>query len=195
MIDKDKMRSLLYDEYCAELSASLSTVTQGEIDAAILKIVETVKSENMIWIIGNGGSSATASHFAADLMRPIKSNCRVRASSLSENSIRVTAIGNDFGFENIFSYQLENLAKPGDLLVILSASGKSLNLLNAIHCANSLEIGTFSMVGFDGGFLKDSTDLCLHFRTKNGAYEIAEDCHSLTSHYLAKSVRQSLEFL
>lgn len=195
MVSEIKRRSLFHDEYYSELSSSLSTVTQDELDATIFNIVETVKSNNRIWIIGNGGSSATASHFAADLMRPIKSKYRVRASSLSENSIRITAIGNDFGFENTFSYQLENLANPMDLLIILSASGRSINLLNGVRCANAIGVRTSSMVGFDGGLLKDLSESHLHFRTKMGAYEIAEDCHSIACHYIARSVRQSLEIL
>jgi D-sedoheptulose 7-phosphate isomerase len=196
MYSESKEPNLFHDGYMKELTLSISTVSQQEINLAIDKILDTAIYGRRIWVIGNGGSAATASHFAADLMRPTKQNkYRVMATSLAESSIRITAIGNDYGFEKSFDYQIGNLASSGDLLVVLSASGRSSNLVNGVNRAKTMEVETISMVGFDGGFLKKLTGLSLHFETTDGAYEIAEDCHSLICHYIARSVRLSLETL
>lgn len=196
MVVKSSKRELFHSQYLKELASALATVSQKEIDAAIERIIKAVTSEKRIWVIGNGGSAATASHFAADLMRPInQEKYRVRATTLSESITRITAIGNDYGFEKIFDNQINTLAQPGDLLVAISASGNSLNVLNGVRRAKSMKIEILSMVGFSGGSLKNRSTQCLHFQTKEGAYEISEDCHSLICHYIAKSVRTELEKL
>jgi D-sedoheptulose 7-phosphate isomerase len=193
---KDNKLYLFHEEYLKELNKSISTVSQEEIDLVIEKIVSIVQHGRRIWAIGNGGSAATASHFVADLMRPTnQKRYRVMATSLAESSIRISAIGNDYGFEKSFEYQLSNLAGSGDLLVVMSASGRSPNLINGVNFAKGMGVETISMVGFDGGSIKRLTELCLHFQTVIGAYEIAEDCHSLICHYIAKNVRLVLEQL
>ena len=180
--------------YLGEVVLAVNSVAQSEIEGVIDCLVKAIVSENRIWIIGNGGSSATASHFAADLMRRGNQNkYRVRAASLSESPTRITAIGNDFGFEKIFEHQISNLANKGDILVSISASGNSPNLIRGLRSAKSLQVYTVSIVGFLGGVLKKESDLCLHFFTKEGAYEAAEDSHSIVCHYIAMNVRRILD--
>lgn len=169
------------------------SVSKEKIDLVIGRLVAAAKTGNRIWLIGNGGSAATATHFAADLMRPLKNKkYKVRACSLSDNGIAISAIGNDFKFEDIFVKQIANLASVGDILFAISASGNSMNLIKSVELARDLKMFTISMVGFKGGTLKSICDNSLHFQTKVGEYEIAEDSHSIASHYIAMEVRRHL---
>jgi len=180
--------------YAEGVLLALDSETQARIEEVIYCLINATLAEKRIWIIGNGGSSATASHFSADLMRQsLQEKFKVRATSLSESLTRITALGNDYGFEVIFENQIQKLADEGDVLVLLSASGKSLNLIKALHCAKGLGLKTVSLVGFQGGALKQESDICLHFLTKEGAYETAEDSQSIVCHYIAINVRQGLD--
>ena len=182
------------DFYYTQVTSALRSVAQEKIDKVIDLIVKSVISDQRIWIAGNGGSSATASHFAADLMRPgQQEKYWVKAISLSESTPRVTAIGNDFSFEEVFGRQIKSLASSNDLLVLLSASGNSPNLIRCLRTANEMKVLTLSLVGFQGGVLKAESQHCLHFPTDSGAYEVAEDAHSIMCHYIAMMVRARLE--
>ena len=181
-------------KYANEVTSALSSVSDNDIEEVIECIISASIKTKKIWIIGNGGSSATASHFAADLMRRNNQEIfRIRASSLSESSSRLTAIGNDFAFEDIFEVQIQDLAGEGDILIALSASGNSPNLIKGVLRAKEMKLKVISMVGFDGGKLKNQSDISLHYVTDIGSYEIAEDAHSLTCHYIANRVRGKLE--
>jgi D-sedoheptulose 7-phosphate isomerase len=181
--------------YIAEVSSAIATVDSWEIERIIDCLVSLTITGKRIWIIGNGGSSATASHFAADLMRGLSDHqkYKIRATCLSESAARVTAIGNDFSFEEIFDRQIRSLASEGDILFLLSASGNSPNLIQGLRRAKEMNINTLSMVGFRGGVLKQESDICLHTVTEVGAYEIAEDSHSILCHYIAMNVRRRLD--
>ena len=193
MVESRIVRSL--DSYAREVASALCSVSEKKIDEMVNCLVAASIQNKKIWIIGNGGSAATASHFAADLMRKNdRVSYKVRAICLSESSTRVTAIGNDFGFERIFERQVHDLAEEGDVLIALSASGNSPNLINGVSQAKKMGLRVLSMVGFEGGSLKAQSDFCAHFITKNGEYEIAEDAHSISCHYIAMSVRSQLEF-
>lgn len=184
------------NSYHKEVSSALESVSQSDLNRVINRIAKTVVSANRIWIAGNGGSSATASHFSADLMRSgIQKKYYVRAISLSESTARVTAIGNDYSYDEIFERQILSHASANDLLILLSASGNSQNLIRGLRAAKELEIQSISFVGFDGGILKKESDLFLHFSTNVGAYEVAEDAHSLACHYIAMNVRAQLDHL
>jgi D-sedoheptulose 7-phosphate isomerase len=184
------------DNYHTQVALALKSVAQEDIDEVIESIIRTVVSNQVIWIVGNGGSSATASHFAADLMRPgNQEKYRVRAMSLGESIPRVTAIGNDFSFEEVFERQIRGFASSNDLLILLSASGNSPNLIRGIRRAKEMKLLTISLVGFQGGILKSESHNTLHFKTDLGAYEAAEDAHSIVCHYIAMTVRAKLEIV
>jgi D-sedoheptulose 7-phosphate isomerase len=180
--------------YFSDIGFALSPVEQNRIEEVIDCIVSSTISQNRIWIIGNGGSAATASHFAADLMRQTnQKKFKVRASCLSESTAKITAIGNDYSFDDIFARQIWSLADKSDVMISLSASGNSPNLVQGIRRAKAMELTTISFVGFQGGVLKRESDIVLHFPTNVGAYEIAEDAHSIVCHYIAMQVRRRLE--
>jgi D-sedoheptulose 7-phosphate isomerase len=181
----------LKSEYLPRLVKTLTDLDAEMLSESIIKVSKKLDDRNTVFIIGNGGSAATASHFATDLGKTkSKSGRPGSAVSLCDNLSIITAVANDDSFEKVFTSQLEMLAKPGDLLISISASGKSPNLIKAVEYANANGIDTLSFVGFDGGKLKEISSLCLHVPTKFGDYGIAEDAHSVICHYIAEQLRK-----
>ncbi|MGH7847516.1 MAG: D-sedoheptulose-7-phosphate isomerase [Candidatus Binatia bacterium] len=140
----------------------------------------------MIYIAGNGGSAATASHWVNDLGKGAKAagQAPLRVMSLSDNISWLTALANDEGYERSFAGQLENFARPGDVLVVISASGNSPNLMRAVEMARGRGLVTVGLLGFDGGALKPMVDECLYLPTHKGAYGLVESGHGLLCHIL-----------
>lgn len=140
-----------------------------------------------IFIIGNGGSASTASHLAEDLAlcagggedKPF------RALSLCDSVPYISALGNDEAYENVFTGQIRNLYRPGDVLVVLSASGNSKNLINAIDYVNSKGGETFGLIGFDGGEAKKKCTYHITVSTHKGHYGPVESMHLLLLHVVS----------
>lgn len=151
-------------------------------------IFETISNNKNIWLIGNGGSAATAEHFEIDLMyvKSALSNGCIRITALTSNSAVITAIANDLGFKYIFSSQLERKAAEGDLCVIISASGSSENLIEAVKVCKLKQVKTLGLLGFDGGALLKLVDSSLHVLTETGAYGMVEDIHLSICHQISK---------
>jgi D-sedoheptulose 7-phosphate isomerase len=139
-----------------------------------------------VYIAGNGGSAATAAHWVNDLGKGAKESKRapLRVMSLSDNVSWLTALANDEGYERVFSGQLENFARARDVLVVLSASGNSPNLLRAVELARARKLITIGFLGFDGGALKNMVDEVLLLPTRKGAYGLVESGHDLLCHVL-----------
>ncbi len=157
-------------------------------------IMETVVSGGQVFFIGNGGSATTATHYVNDLvMAYARTNRVVRTSSLSDNAALVTGISNDLSFDEVFEYQLQVLAQPGDLVVAISASGNSPNLVRAVDYANGSGIGTAAVLGFDGGALKSLAGTVVHVATGIGDYGPAEDAHLIINHAVAALIRSTGE--
>jgi len=181
----------LITEYLPRLTNSLTGLDSEKLLEFQKIVKKKLDARSTIFIIGNGGSAATASHFATDLGKTKSTSGEPgNAISLCDNTSMITAIANDNSFEKVFSSQLEMLGKPGDLLISISASGNSPNLIQAVDYANRNEIVTLSLVGFDGGILKLNSLICVHVPTINGDYGIAEDAHSLICHYIAEQLRK-----
>ena len=145
-----------------------------------------------VYIAGNGGSAATASHWATDLGKSTKRPGKnpIRVMCLSDNVSWLTALGNDEGYERVFAGQLENFARPNDVLVVISASGNSPNLVRAVELAQRIGTSTVGFLGFDGGILKHMVDDSVWVPTEKGAYELVEDCHMSLCHTLTKCLAQ-----
>ena len=185
------MKKKLFQSYISRIDHALDTISLNELETSIKIISNSSKNSGKIWLIGNGGSAATASHFATDLSRCTGENRQpLTAISLCDNLGLITAIGNDFSFEDIFVKQLQNLGKAGDLLISISASGNSRNLIKAVEFANTFSISTLSLVGFDGGALHELSDNSIFVQTNIGDYGIAEDCHSIICHYISSQLRK-----
>jgi len=169
-----------YLKYLAQLLEKLDC---NEIATFVSSIMSARERGARVFFIGNGGSAATASHFANDLS--IGSRCwelPYRVSALTDNQAIITAIANDYGYEEIFVLQLKTMATPGDVLVAISASGNSSNLIKAVNFANKQDITTISLTGFDGGALRPLCDLGVHIETPKGEYGPVEDIHMVLDH-------------
>ena len=136
-----------------------------------------------IFFIGNGGSAATASHFANDIAIGSRSWKKpFRVVSLTDNVAIMTAIANDYGYERVFTLQLQTLLTDDDVVVAISASGNSPNLLSAVEYANGVGATTVAITGFDGGELRRIARQCVHVPTQKGEYGPAEDVHLVLDH-------------
>jgi len=144
------------------------------------------KNRKTIFFAGNGGSAATASHFAQDLGEVGRKSKKLgfRTLSLTDNISLVTAIGNDYGFDRIFTIQMVEQFSPGDVLVAISASGNSPNVINAVEFAKSAGGTAIGLVGFDGGKMKKLCDHVIHVKTNIGEYGPVEDVHMIMDHLI-----------
>ena len=164
-----------YLEYLTDLISKLDREAIGKFADLLL---ESRESSATTFFLGNGGSASTATHFVNDVSLGSRQFEKpFRAISLCDNQAVITAIANDDGYENIFLQQLQTQADAGDTLVCISASGNSQNLIKAIDWSKKHNIFTVSLTAFDGGYLKQNTDLNIHVPTKIGEYGPAEDLH------------------
>ena len=168
------------DGYLNYLSEILSKIDRAQV-AEFIETLRTARSNAAtVFFMGNGGSAATASHFQNDLTRWRDSPMRV--ISLTDNVAVLTAIGNDYGYDSIFRMQLENLLRPGDVVVAISASGNSPNIIRAIEYAIEQEAIVVGLTGFDGGLLARLAHVNVHAPTVKGEYGPAEDVHMIIDH-------------
>jgi D-sedoheptulose 7-phosphate isomerase len=179
-------------DFFRAFSRLLDQIDVDAIERVVARLQRARDSGAMVYVAGNGGSAATASHLVNDLAKATKASCHppMRVLGLNDNVPLLTALANDEGYERIFSGQLENLARPGDVLVVLSASGSSPNLVRAVALAREREVTTIGFLGFDGGALKDQVDECLWLPTEKGAYGMVESGHVLLCHLLTLSLAQ-----
>lgn len=140
----------------------------------------------MVYVAGNGGSAAIASHWVNDLGKATKrSGCApMRVMCMNDNMSWLTALANDEGYERVFEGQLENFAEPGDVLVVISSSGNSTNLVRAVNLARARGLVTIAFVGFDGGVLRHNVDDYLWIQTEKGSYGLVEPTHQMICHIL-----------
>lgn len=182
------------DAYLDHLRLVLRRLDTAEIGRFIETLLDARERGATIFLIGNGGSAATASHWANDLALGTNAyEHPFRALSLTDNVSVLTALGNDLGYDEIFVRQLRILGKKGDVLVGISASGNSPNLLKAFEHSLSVGIKTIAITGFDGGKMKTIADEGIHVPTAPGEYGPAEDVHMVLNHlvcaYLMRLVR------
>ncbi len=146
-----------------------------------------------VFIAGNGGSTSTASHYAVDWMLGTGiAHPPLPVIALADNLPGVTATGNDLDFDSIFSRPLSTLGKKGDLLVVVSASGNSPNLLSAVNQARSSGISIAAITGFDGGALRKIADVAIHAPTVIGDYGVAEDLHLMVGHMVKEALIEAV---
>ena len=146
-------------------------------------------SGRQVFIMGNGGSASTASHFVCDLSKNTRREGwpRYKVIGLSDNMAVFSAYANDEGYENVFSEQLANLLVPDDIVIAISASGNSRNVVNAIQYAKSQNAFTIGFTGFDGGILGTLVDINLHINSN--IIEHVEDLHLVLEHMIIKSLK------
>jgi D-sedoheptulose 7-phosphate isomerase len=175
--------------YVRYLSALLSKLDTGAIAAFIRELEKTRQDQRTIFIIGNGGSAATAMHMAndigVDVYKKSGTDIPFRVLALCENVSVATAIANDSGYENLFLNQLHIHYRPGDLLVAISASGNSPNVVSAAEWVRAGGGRVLGMLGFDGGRLKNLCDVFILVETPKGEFGPVEDIHLVLDHLMS----------
>lgn len=169
----------LADEYIGRLHDLVDGVDRNAIARVVEELRRARDRGSTVFLAGNGGSSATAAHWVNDLGKATRSSGRkpFRVMNLTDNVPWLTALGNDESFESVFSGQLENFARPGDVVIIISASGNSPNILRLLAVARASGLRTIGLVGFDGGAARDLLDEALWVETEPGAYGLVETAH------------------
>lgn len=177
--------------YIADMHHTLDRIPVQSVEQVIQALAEARLTRRRIFIFGNGGSASTASHFACDLTKNTRQPALpdFRVTSLNENIAILSAYGNDEGFENIFSSQLENEISPGDVVIGISTSGKSPNVLKTIQVANAAAALTIGFTGFDGGALGSLVDLHIHI--PSDCIEQVEDIHLMLEHLICSALREA----
>lgn len=182
--------------YLQYLQSVLRNINTAEVGRFIATLLDARRRGATVFFIGNGGSAATASHFANDIAFGTNEYEQpFRVISLTDNVPVLTALGNDFGYEEIFVRQLRVLGKSGDVLIGISASGNSPNLIKAFDYAVSAGIKTVAITAFDGGKMKAIADEGIHVPTGAKEYGPAEDAHMVLDHlvgaYLMRYVKMA----
>ena len=177
--------------YALEVRTAFASIDPELLRNAVSCIEDTVIREASIFVCGNGGSSAIADHFVCDYVKGIGADThfRPRVASLSSNMPIITAIANDTSYERIFEAQLASLGRPGDLLIAVSSSGNSPNIIAALEWANRNQVKSIAITGFTGGGGRKLADIALHVDSCN--YGIVEDVHQSLMHVMAQFIRQS----
>ncbi len=186
--------------YIKNLKKSLSTMPVDKIEILAQRIIEAGKRGNTIFVVGNGGSAATAAHFVCDLQKTILGKDAVpgktdrtkslRVICLSDNVPLLTAWANDSSYKSIFSGPLGNLAQPDDFLIVITGSGNSTNIIEVLKVAKKLKVESFGILGFDGGKAKELADEHLLIDTSH--YGIVEDVHLVENHIVTEVLKSFL---
>ena len=175
---------------------SLDTLLKdtNEINLIATKINNALQNDNSILICGNGGSAADAQHFSAELLcRFNKERKSYPSICLSNDPVLITAIGNDYGFKNIFSRQIEGLGKPEDILFVISTSGNSENIIEAIKTAKSKKITSIGLLGKGGGKAKEMLDHKVVI--DNYTTSRIQELHILIIHIICEYIDQQSDYL
>jgi D-sedoheptulose 7-phosphate isomerase len=176
-------------KYISHLQGVLERLSLADVRQSIDLVVEAYQADRQIFVIGNGGSASTASHLACDLGKgtSLPGKRRFRVVSLTDNVATMTAWANDACYEDVFVEQLKNLVNPGDLVIGISASGNSENVVRAIRYARNIGCKTVSWTGFGGGKLAQTTEVSVV--VDSSAYGPVEDVHLILNHVLHAWIR------
>lgn len=171
---------------------TLKALDVNEINAALNLLLETFENGNTVFVFGNGGSSATASHFQNDFNKGVSEHTEKKFNfqCLNDNVATVMAVANDIGFEEVFRFQLIGHMRPGDVALAISGSGNSKNVLNAVEYAKSQGAKVIGLTGFGGGKLKELSDVSLHVPVNS--MQITEDIHMVFDHLMMSIFYRSL---
>ena len=181
-----------YSQYVQKL---LSEINIESVQRVVDYFLEARRNDKTIYFAGNGGSATTASHFAQDMGEVGRKTGGkgFRAQSITDNTSALTAIGNDYSYDHIFSLQIQYSFDPGDILVVISASGNSPNVIKAVELAKEKKGKTVALVGFDGGRLAQICDHVVHIKSKKGEYGPVEDIHLILNHMIVSYLMMALK--
>jgi len=176
--------------YFSELEQMMQALSLSDLQAVLSILEEAYHNGHRIFVMGNGGSAATASHFALDLAKNtiMPGAPRLKAISLTDHVPLITAWSNDTHYEHIFAEQLANLIEPGDVVIGISASGNSPNVINAVKLAQQSRAATIGLLGATGGKLKSIVDAAVLAPGQN--IEQEEDAHMILAHVITRHMRE-----
>lgn len=179
-------------DYIDGVKRCLSEISAGEVQAAIDIILSAYHKNKCVFVLGNGGSAATASHFALDLSKGtrVEGKNHLRAMSLTDNVPLMTALSNDISYASVFKEQLVSFLSEGDVVICITASGNSPNVLEAARYAGSKRATTIGLIGFGGGRLKEIADIAITISSKS--YRQVEDTHMVLAHLISQEVERRI---
>ncbi len=174
--------------YANDLADAIRAFDWSLVDELADALIAAWDSGANVWICGNGGSAANAAHWANDFIYPIAKSAPkgIRITALTANPAVVTCLGNDIGYDLIFSRQLHTFSASGDILIVLSGSGNSPNILRALETGQELGLKSFAILGFDGGKAAALADVPLLFHVND--MQVAEDAQMVVCHALVKAL-------
>lgn len=177
--------------YISTLQQTMSQLPQSLISEVIHVLQHARMQGNQVFIMGNGGSASTASHFVCDLAKNTRYDGlpHFRAIGLADNMEIFSAYGNDEGYESVFSQQLINLVNAGDVVIAISASGNSMNVVNAVVEAQKHSATTIGFTGFDGGRVGKLVDIHIHVDSE--IIEHVEDIHLMLEHMIVRTIKDN----
>lgn len=182
----------LTGSYIDCLHKTLEQISEKKLQQLVDRLIELHKTKSTLYICGNGGSAGNAMHIANDLIYGVAPEGRgFDIEALTANSSVISCLGNDIGYENIFSHQIKVKGKKGDVLLVLSGSGNSDNIIRAIEEAQRQEMETVAILGFSGGKAKKMADLVFHFDVND--MQVSEDTQVILGHILMKALNQALK--
>ena len=175
------------DEIAKYIDDEINTLKRmdvNSINAALNLLLESLQNGNTVFVFGNGGSSATASHFQNDFNKGVSEHIERKFNflCLNDNVATVMAVANDIGFDEVFRFQLQGHLKPGDIIMAISGSGNSKNVINAVEYAKAKGNKIIGLTGFNGGKLKQMSDISLHVPINS--MQITEDLHMVLDHLM-----------
>ena len=180
-------------KHLSRVSQALETIDAQQLDSALDLLLVAYSRRRRVYVMGNGGSAATAGHFACDLAKTVRNGTRdgLRVHALTDNVASVTAWANDTSYEMVFASQIATYVEAGDVVVAISASGNSPNILAGLREAAIRNANTLAIVGFDGGQASKLADVVLHVDDED--YGCVEDVHSALAHALTAALKQGLD--
>jgi phosphoheptose isomerase len=180
-----------FTAYVEEAARAASSIDPACIDRAAAILLSAYTSGAGVFSCGNGGSAAIANHLQCDHVKGVRTatDLAPRVVSLSASIELITAIANDMAYEDVFVYQLQSQSEPGDVLIAVSSSGRSQNIVRALTWARDHDIRTIALTGFNGGQARAVAEVAIHVDSAN--YGIVEDLHQGIMHALAQYIRQS----
>ena len=189
-MDKEKNATVL--NYMRGLHSCLGELIKQDINGIADRIFEAYENNSRIFIMGNGGSATTASHFASDLAigASVHGRRHLRVTSLTDNVAMITSLANDIGYRFVFEQQLIGQVEEGDIVIGITASGNSINILKAVEFARNNGALIMGFIGFGGGKFEELTDKCIVLSSKD--YGQVEDAHLCLVHIVSNLVRKRI---
>jgi D-sedoheptulose 7-phosphate isomerase/D-glycero-D-manno-heptose 1,7-bisphosphate phosphatase len=177
--------------YLEESVRAANSIDLAQVELAAAILIEAYSSGSAVFSCGNGGSASVANHLQCDHIKGVSNGTDLspRVMSLSTNVELLTAIANDIAFDQVFAYQLQAQARPKDVLIAISSSGCSANIIHALTYAREHDIRTIALTGFGGGDTRAMAEVAIHVDCTN--YGVVEDLHQAVMHAIAQFVRQS----